>query len=438
MHQDQVPYHLRMGDLFTTLMCDCYSLDDGASTISIPACCAKMDDVFESIQDLILMLQTLRFWISSALPEGLIEYVVFNDKTNPLIVVHLRSFVNELPQLLPLLDVLDCHTTEGRMRRAVELGHLPILKHLHALRQVQLQQRLETHCELPLTNRLGLPIHPIMRVFQRVAPDLCAVAAHHGQFDCLHFLHENDYEWDPSTCLTALNGRNERCLHYALQEGCPAPMLCSDYCTRIVKESFYDCLVLAVQRGCVIDAGTCDAAAGNVKILKFLHEKDCPRTAACAAAAAANGNLESLEFIHNSGGPWDKSCTAAAAAAAGDHLEALQFAHSNGCPWDHSCTNAAAEAGSLRCLEYAVREGCSLDAAVLVRAVRKGSITCVRYLRSLGLPWTEAIASAAADERNPHHHANGFACLKYVIECGCPHQPSAFRVYQARCRSAVH
>lgn len=96
------------------------------------------------------------------------------------------------------------------------------------------------------------------------------------------------------------------------------------------------------------------AAKGNLDCLKLALEKGCFLDATVLAAAADRGDLDCLQFLIEHNCPWD--CNAPARAACNGHLAALQFLRNGGCRWDLRTTGLAARNGKLACLQYAVEQ----------------------------------------------------------------------------------
>jgi len=49
------------------------------------------------------------------------------------------------------------------------------------------------------------------------------------------------------------------------------------------------------------------AKIGNLKLLKYAHENNCPWNEETCANAAENGHLEVLKYAHENGCPWNKN-----------------------------------------------------------------------------------------------------------------------------------
>ena len=126
---------------------------------------------------------------------------------------------------------------------------------------------------------------------------------------------------------------------------------------------------------------------GNLKCLKYAHEKECYWDDETCECAAKYGKLECLKYAHENGCDWDEmTCTLAARHG---HLECLKYAHENGCNWSSDAPWSAAENGHLRCLEYLYEQNCLWTADTCQQAAEKGHLECLRYAYEKGCPLPE-------------------------------------------------
>jgi hypothetical protein len=106
------------------------------------------------------------------------------------------------------------------------------------------------------------------------------------------------------------------------------------------------------------DEGLCLAAAkgGQLQVLKWLLENDCPWDERACSGAAQFGHLGVLKWSDANDCPWDeKTCTGAAQFG---HVEVLQWARANGCPWEKRTRVCAAQGGHVEILQWARANGC--------------------------------------------------------------------------------
>jgi hypothetical protein len=111
------------------------------------------------------------------------------------------------------------------------------------------------------------------------------------------------------------------------------------------------------EKGYGDDACRIIAEAGNLKVLKWAHEKGLPWDKDTCAAAAGKGHFDVLKYVHEHGCPWDElTCSE---AVNGGHLDILKYAHENGCPWSTRISMNAATEGHLDIFKYLHENGWS-------------------------------------------------------------------------------
>ena len=99
------------------------------------------------------------------------------------------------------------------------------------------------------------------------------------------------------------------------------------------------------------------AKQGCLSTLRSLHRRGrAELTVGLCASAAEGGQLKVLQWLRENECPWDeKTCEY---AAKGGHLEVLKWARENGCPWDERTCERAASEGYLEVLNWAHENGC--------------------------------------------------------------------------------
>jgi hypothetical protein len=153
----------------------------------------------------------------------------------------------------------------------------------------------------------------------------------------------------------------------------------------------------AAERGCLstlrslhrrgrakLTVNLCTSAAkgGQLEVLEWLRENDCPWDEETCWAAAKGGQLEALQWARENGCPWDTSTCWA--AASGGHLETLKWARENGAPWDEKTCKAAAWGGQLETLKWARENGCPWNIeAVRLNATNGSHLEMLEWLRSM-------------------------------------------------------
>ena len=105
------------------------------------------------------------------------------------------------------------------------------------------------------------------------------------------------------------------------------------FCWGVAQTNNLDFLkwVREVKR-CAWDEGTMNEAAGrgNLEIIKYCVENDCPMNVFECADAALNGHLDVLKYLHEHGCPWDwRTCRC---AHENNHIDCLNYAIEHECP----------------------------------------------------------------------------------------------------------
>ena len=196
--------------------------------------------------------------------------------------------------------------------------------------------------------------------------------------------------WDIKTIYAAIKQGNVDMVKYCYENECPTS---SNMCERAAEEGHLECLkylheVAKVDwEGKSKSKGTVAVAAarqGHLHILKYLAEKDynIPKPKACEEAAK-NGHLECLK-----------------------HLREV-----NKAAWDKSVGEHAAEKADLHILRYLYEARYPyFKASACAKAAENGHLECLKYLHEvLKLPWDHATCSGAASCGHLH-------ILKYLVE----------------------
>lgn len=150
---------------------------------------------------------------------------------------------------------------------------------------------------------------------------------------------------------------------------------------------------------------------GHFEIMKWAYESGCPIDQSCCAVAAFEGNLPYLKWLREHNCNW--SSYTAFMAAKGGHLELLQWAHQHGIPRDHWVCAEAAENGHFELLKWAHANGFPMENNVCSIAAEKNDMNMLMWARSVGCPWSSSATWYAAA-------AGHFELLKSIRILGCP------------------
>jgi len=105
-----------------------------------------------------------------------------------------------------------------------------------------------------------------------------------------------------------------------------------DFCMKVAQMNKLEYLVwLREVKNCDWDSNTISAAAGqgNLAMVKYCVENECPMDALACVDAAQLG-----------------------------HLDVLKYLHENGCPWDSWACRWASEYDRIDCLNYLIEQKC--------------------------------------------------------------------------------
>ena len=125
------------------------------------------------------------------------------------------------------------------------------------------------------------------------------------------------------------------------------------------------------------------AKQGCLSTLRSLHRRGrAELTVGLCASAAKGGQLKVLQWLRENECPWEEDTCRA--ATKGGHLEVLKWARANGCPWDEETCAWAAENGHLEVLKWAHANGAPLTHFTREKAVANGHREVVQWLEEIG------------------------------------------------------
>jgi hypothetical protein len=158
------------------------------------------------------------------------------------------------------------------------------------------------------------------------------------------------------------------------------------------------------------------AAAGNIKILRWLKQRGCGLTSSTSYAAAARpNNIPVLQLLLDSGCYWDiRVCSAA--CTAGD-LEQLQWLHERGAELDPATAVQAAAAGRADVLQWMQKQGAPLREEIFDAAAKHGQLQVCKWLHSAQCPWDAKECEHAAESGH-------IDVLRFLMTNGCPYKVS--------------
>ena len=152
--------------------------------------------------------------------------------------------------------------------------------------------------------------------------------------------------------------------------------------------------------------------AGNIEVLKFLREKECPWGARTSTDACRHGQLEVLKWLQKEGCLCDLDRFL---SVCGDHLDILKWMRETypGCAFDERVTNKASQKNRLDCLMWLREHGCPWDARVMNHAAGHGNLELLKWAHENGCPWNDDAPECAAI-------TGELETLEWLHENGCP------------------
>ena len=160
------------------------------------------------------------------------------------------------------------------------------------------------------------------------------------------------------------------------------------------------------------------AETNKLELLKWIREeKECEWCAGTITAAAAQGNLEMVKYCAENECPIDKE--ACAQAAQNGHLDVLKYLREEAkAPWDSDTADGAALNGHLHILEYLVERKYDEYHWYASRwAAEYGHLDCLKYLHETAkAPWNSQAVFYAHANNHPE-------CVQYLLDNNCPLPP---------------
>lgn len=347
IRRSEVPVYLQNGEFYE-------ALEANDEEFEVPEGCVKPNTIIDSYEDLRHFLASLSFWGVSEVPGAVLRYVLKHGdigQIDPLLAEfpEYEVYFNKIMRLKASEP-----TTTTRMAIELCLG-VKVLRFLHEDMSFVLD---------PLCWIIAAQIDDVASMVYLQEQDVskntnnvvCA-AAEHGSVEALMHAHTQGWE------ITDL------AFGYAASKG---HLVCVQFLHEV-------CGIFLAEH-CMVTA----ARSGNLALIRYLLEKECPWHPQVCAEFARIGKLDCLIFAREQGCPWDESTCRC--AAQNGHRQCLEHAHRHGCLWDVSTCRAAARGGHLSCLEFAHERGCPWDATTGLEAARECRFDCVTYACKHGCP----------------------------------------------------
>ena len=304
----EVPYYLRKGDFYRTLINN--NDNDNNDTITIPKKHYKYSPFVESIEDLIHLLHTLRFWMIDYddIPYEVIFDFIKGSKLDSCYGNKFKKiffdflFIYEIKALIMKLNKVK-NGWNNIANYSAKRGYFLLLKYCFS------------------------KFDPLMLKNNIWKTQICTASAIGGQLKCLQYAHENGCNWNINTTLNASKYGHVNCLQYAHENGCPInenvflialeyfQLESLKYCIKVkcyinsqnIKiEEFKDkkcadCVKYLLENGYMINMSITNVIrCNNIDVLKYLvqkgHMKD-EYYSSLIVKAINYGSYECLKFL---------------------------------------------------------------------------------------------------------------------------------------------
>ena len=229
----------------------------------------------------------------------------------------------------------------------------------------------------------------------------CKVMARLGRQEILEYFLAHDFAMDEKTCTAAAQGGHLKLLQWLHERECSWYPF--DICYYAAANGDIPMLQWMHEIDCLWEGQACSSAAthGHLNVLQWLRcELKCRWTASICSDAAENGHLHVIQWAHSEGCPWD--CCTLRSAIENGHFDVLVFALDHDCPTDNeNLCYYAASSGHLEILQYLhTRGGFNLSESIMAIAARHISLEMVQWLYSVNCPWDSWTCANAASAGN--------------------------------------
>jgi len=390
------------------------SLSPDASTefIEIPAEFYKPDDQISNEQDLVLLLNVIKFWGVDAVPNSLTQYLLDNKFPD---IALLHDDDNECQMFN---DVTTIFKYPGsRLKNAIMLERTEVVNYL--LEKREDIEKPEMVAVAALVGRVDYLKLLFASGYKGDGTEF-DIATQRDQVHCLQYLHEMNGILPVSVVAAAVGSDSPLCLAYAYQHNCTDNQIMHE----IVRYGSVECLACVHQHGEPFLKNMCaELIEARAYARMRSHQSECLRyvlangytpNAGSCRLACKYGALDMLRVLHEYGVTIDQKCTNTAAKAG--HLDVLKFLHEVNCAWDEDTTTEAAQAGQLDCLRYAIEHDCPTSKDILLHAARRNQVQVLRFLieeQNFHMPENYTLFEAAFERFH-------FESVVYLIDVGCP------------------
>lgn len=254
---------------------------------------------------------------------------------------------------------------------------------------------------------------------------ICNEAVKGKQMEALKYLHSQDCcAWTKDTFLHAIITGELHMVRYLYFSDCEVAY---DACDFAVEH--LDTLKFLLDRGLECDEATFESAAqaGNLEVIRFLDEIECPLNSNATFGAAREDHLEILQYLHETMSFPLTDMEYFAAIEGGGHLRIVQYLYETAkIPVHVEVSAEAALHGHTHIVRYFHDMGECVDYMVMRTAVRANQMEVVQYLNEYG--WDDNWGTHAMFDAVQYGRTD---ILQYLHESDC-----CFADYEALCEHA--
>lgn len=269
--------------------------------------------------------------------------------------------------------------------KLIKENNLSLLKkifheHSHvAIRLIQLNDHTEKFCDIAVSNSSLKMLKFLNSNGAVIVTSTIVAAVQSGSFECFEYVYT--LRGGSKQIMKAITKvGNLQMMKYAHEHNCPWDGLDVEQC--IVSGSF-ECFKYALEHNapwCRTETANSAVVSGDLRYLETLHQHGAQMNPRLCAYAASHGHLHVLNWLLEHECPMDSS-TASAAASKG-HFDVLKWVFEQGCPINSSTFNSAAEFGDSSVLEWLLECDCTWEPEIIDYAAARGHLHIIKWIET--------------------------------------------------------
>lgn len=302
--EHEIPGYLRISPHYLQIVSDEPFPVHG---LEFPFDCVKKDGQVNSLDDVVELLQTLRYWLLPDLVESSVDLVkfCFENAHSAALIKTFREFQTEFPFLRKLLLVATDHSLQ-RMNTAVRQNNVTLIKYLYEVDHMPVDEtagRIAAaagHLEcLNYLQCAGLPLTHIL-----VAESIIYDKTH-----VLQYLIDHGAELKPASIVLGADRGRLDCLKLLVDGNCPTDDLAEAFLLAS-RKGYLSCVEYMWKNcnlsgdicfeGCILRGAT---EGGQLSIFKFTFENNFPSACypTCLGSLLVEGMFDCIEYLKSMG-----------------------------------------------------------------------------------------------------------------------------------------